>query len=115
MPDTVKFFNRESTFSKMKKTAVFMNIGRGTTCDEQDLANALNEGIICGGVLDVYAVEPLPQENPLWDCKNLVMYPHCADRDVDYDLHCIKQLAVNIANCAQGKPLINITNKKLGY
>ena len=38
---TDDFFNMQSTFSKMKKSAVFMNIGRGTTCNEDDLAIAL--------------------------------------------------------------------------
>jgi phosphoglycerate dehydrogenase-like enzyme len=41
MVTTNDFFNMKSTFSKMKKSAVFMNIGRGTTVDEDDLANAL--------------------------------------------------------------------------
>lgn len=39
--DTVNFFNKESTFSKMKETSVFMNIGRGPTCNEPDLIEAL--------------------------------------------------------------------------
>jgi phosphoglycerate dehydrogenase-like enzyme len=39
--ETDDFFNMESTFSKMKKTAVFMNIGRGTTVKEEDLLKAL--------------------------------------------------------------------------
>lgn len=82
----------------MKNTAIFMNIGRGITVNEQDLAAALNNGTIAGAVLDVYATEPLPQDNPLWECENLLMYPHCADRDTEYDFHCIKQLAINFAN-----------------
>lgn len=41
--DTVKFFNTESTFSKMKKSAVFMNIGRGPTVNEDDLTQALKD------------------------------------------------------------------------
>ena len=51
---TDDFFNMESTFSKMKKSAVFMNIGRGTTVKEEDLAAALNSKTIAGAVLDVF-------------------------------------------------------------
>lgn len=105
----------ETTFSKMKKTGVYMNIGRGVCCNSDDLAAALNNGTIAGGVLDVYSEEPLPETSPLWDCENLVMYPHCADRDPEYDFHCIKQFAVNLQNLTEGKELINVTNKKRGY
>lgn len=76
---TDDFFNMESCFSKMKKRGVFMNIGRGTTVNEEDLAKALNDGVIAGAVLDVFKVEPLVQESPLWDCKNVFITPHCAD------------------------------------
>lgn len=76
---TDDFFNMESTFSKMKKSSVFMNIGRGTTVNEEDLAKALKEETIAGAVLDVFKVEPLTSESPLWDCKNVLITPHCAD------------------------------------
>mmetsp|Transcript_6277 Transcript_6277/g.4473 ORF Transcript_6277/g.4473 Transcript_6277/m.4473 type:complete len:126 (+) Transcript_6277:573-950(+) len=76
---TGDFFNMESCFSKMKKSAVFMNIGRGTTVDEDHLVDALKTGKIAGAVLDVFKVEPLPKESELWKCPNLLMTPHCAD------------------------------------
>lgn len=76
---TDDFFNMESTFSKMKKSAVFMNIGRGTTVNEDDLVKALNTEVIAGAVLDVFKVEPIAPEHPLWECKNLLITPHCAD------------------------------------
>ena len=57
---TDDFFSTQSTFSKMKPSAVFMNIGRGTTVNEDDLADALMTKRIAGAVLDVFKVEPLP-------------------------------------------------------
>ena len=57
---TDDFLNMESTFSKMKDSAVFMNIGRGTTVNEDDLVDALNKKVIAGAVLDVFKTEPLP-------------------------------------------------------
>lgn len=68
----------------MKNTAVFMNIGRGTTVNEQDLVQALNSGEIAGGVLDVFKKEPLVVESGLWECKNLLITPHCADQDAGH-------------------------------
>ena len=81
---TTDYFNKESTFSKMKPSAVFMSIGRGTTVNEEDLIEALNTKQIGGAVLDVYKKEPLVAESGLWDCPNCLMTPHCADQDVDH-------------------------------
>ena len=78
MVSTDNFFNWDNCFNKMKKTGVFMNIGRGTTVDEDDLAHALN-GRIKGAVLDVFKKEPLVKSSKLWYAPNLFMTPHCAD------------------------------------
>jgi phosphoglycerate dehydrogenase-like enzyme len=78
VPDTEDFFNMETTFSKMKKSAVFMNIGRGPTVQEEDLIKALKEGMIGGAVLDVFKKEPLEPENELWSLPNVLITPHCA-------------------------------------
>lgn len=71
----------ESTFSKMKETSVFMNIGRGPTCNEPDLIEALQKKMIAGAVLDVFPTEPLPLSNPLWTMDNVMLTPHCAQQD----------------------------------
>lgn len=76
--DTVDFFNKD-LFKKMKKTAVYMNIGRGPTCNEADLIEALKTNEIAGAVMDVYKVEPLTPDNELYTLPNVLMTPHCAD------------------------------------
>lgn len=86
---TEDFFNMESTFSKMKKTAVFMNIGRGPTVQEDDLTKALKEGVIAGAVLDVFKKEPLVQESELWSLPNVLITPHCAQQDKEFMSDCI--------------------------
>ena len=112
---TVDFFNMESTFSKMKPTAVFCNIGRGPTCKEDDLIKALQEGKIAGAVLDVFAKEPLAEDSPLWTMDNVLLTPHCMQQDKDFMLQCIQQFAENLENFTSGKPLSNIADKKRGY
>jgi len=82
--ETGDFFNMDSTFSKMKPTSVFMNIGRGPTVEEDHLIAALQEGKIAGAVLDVFKKEPLPQESPLWTMPNVLITPHCAQQDKDF-------------------------------
>jgi len=113
--DTEDFFNMESTFAKMKKTAVFMNIGRGPTVQEEDLTKALKDGVIAGAVLDVFKKEPLVPEAELWSLPNVLITPHCAQQDKDFMSDCIFQFAENLENFISGKPFINLRDKKLGY
>jgi len=76
--NTHHFFNAKF-FAKMKTSAIFMNIGRGPTVKEVDLIDALEQQKIAGAVLDVFEVEPLSQQSPLWRMSNVLMTPHCAD------------------------------------
>lgn len=84
LPSTDNFFTDASCFSKMKKTGIFMNIGRGTVVNEDELAAALTSGKIGGAALDVYKVEPLSKDSKLWAAPNCLMTPHCADQDADW-------------------------------
>ncbi|KAF2770238.1 D-isomer specific 2-hydroxyacid dehydrogenase [Teratosphaeria nubilosa] len=55
-----------------------VNVGRGTTIDEEALFNALNSGEIGGAALDVFVQEPLPKESKLWKAPNVIISPHAA-------------------------------------
>ena len=66
------------TFTAMKSTALFMNIGRGNAVVEQDLVTALEKKLIARAVLDVFKGEPLPADSPLWEVENLAITPHMA-------------------------------------
>ncbi len=60
----------------MKKQAVLVNVGRGSLINTDDLVKVLQEGHLKGVCLDVYEVEPLPEDSPLWDMENVLMTPH---------------------------------------
>ena len=64
-PETEGFMNR-ARFQEMKKTAFFINIGRGMTTRLDDLAAAIEAGEIAGAGLDVFEQEPLPADHKLW-------------------------------------------------
>ena len=115
MPSTNDFFNGPNCFSKMKKSAVFINTGRGTTCDEDHLAAALTAGQIAGAVLDVYKVEPLPKTSKLWSAPNLFMTPHCADQDSEWLLRSFGIFEQNLKNWAAGKTLNNYVDKEATF
>lgn len=74
-PYTEKLFNRD-IFSAMKPGAVFINVGRGTVVDEEALLEALDNGHVSYACLDVFAVEPLPQDSPLWSHPKVLVSPH---------------------------------------
>ena len=68
-------------FSKMKPSAIFLNLGRGPIVVEKDLADALENKTIAGAGLDVLTVEPMSAENPLKrikDSDRLIITPHIA-------------------------------------
>lgn len=62
----------------LPKHAWVVNVGRGTSVDEDALDKALTEGEIGGAALDVFDVEPLPKNSPLWKQKNVIVSPHAA-------------------------------------
>lgn len=68
-------------FSKMKKDAILVNVGRGPIVVDQDLVRAIDEEIIGGAALDVFEREPISTENPILSIKNksrVVLTPHIA-------------------------------------
>lgn len=73
--ETINLFNK-SKFDKMKKGALFLNVGRGSIVNSLDLCEALKGGKLGGAGIDVADIEPLPKENPLWEADNILITPH---------------------------------------
>ena len=67
-----------SIIKKMKKNSIIVNTARGGIINEEDLEKALNENLIFGAALDVFAKEPVENNNPLLNNKKVILSPHSA-------------------------------------
>lgn len=77
--DSTRGMINKEKISLMKKSAILINVARGPVVNAQDLADALNEEIIAGAGIDVFAAEPpLPADEPLLHAKNTLLTPHIA-------------------------------------
>lgn len=96
--NTLKLFDR-TAFSKMKNTAIFVNVGRGPIVVEQDLADALHTGEIEAAGLDVLCEEPMRADNPLRmikDSEKLIITPHIAWASIEARTRLMKSIAGQI-------------------
>lgn len=110
-PETEGIFNA-SAFRRMKKTAYFINIGRGKTTKIDDLADAIESKEIAGCGLDVYEEEPLPKDHKLWGLDNVLMTPHVAVRDgVHVEERRFQVIFENARRFLKGESLVNVVDK----
>jgi glyoxylate/hydroxypyruvate reductase len=116
-PDTDGIINR-ATIRKLSRKGPFgapiiINAGRGRQQIEQDIIVALDSGELHAATLDVFNVEPLPSESPLWSHPNVTLTPHSA-ADSDPETICA-YVAQQIARHQRGEPLQNLVDPARGY
>jgi phosphoglycerate dehydrogenase-like enzyme len=109
-PETEGFMNR-ARFRRMRKTAFFINIGRGMTTRLDDLVAALNAGEIAGAALDVFEREPLPADHPLWTMPGVLLTPHTAGYGPYLDERRYEVFSDNCRRFLAGQPLRNPVDK----
>jgi phosphoglycerate dehydrogenase-like enzyme len=113
-PETEGLFGR-TQFQQMKSSAYFINIGRGAIVRLADLCDALRAGEIAGAALDVFEVEPLPPDHPLWQFDNVILTPHVAGMAPLIAERHLQVLLENLRRFAQGKELLNVVDKRRWY
>lgn len=115
---TCGWFTR-ARLEMLKSTAIFVNVGRGSIVDHDALADVLNAGKIFGAALDVTVPEPLPEDHPLWKCRNALITPHVSggtfsglkDKEEFFYSVCRE----NLQRYLKGEPLINPVDLTTGY
>ena len=111
-PETENLINAR-TLALLPEGAVILNPGRGPLIDDEALLAALDTGRIGHATLDVFRVEPLPQDHPFWSHPRVTVTPHIAA-----DTRAItasKVIAENIRRGEAGEPLLHLVDRARGY
>lgn len=102
-------------FDLMKEGACFINMGRGSTVNDEDFAEALKNGKIRIGASDVFYKEPLPESSPLWDADNLIITPHICGQSDRYFDRALEIIEHNLAAFKGKGDYVNLVNIDKGY
>jgi phosphoglycerate dehydrogenase-like enzyme len=110
-PGTEGMMNKER-FARMKRGAFFINIGRGKTTQLDALVKALRAGQIAGAGLDVFEIEPMPADHPLWTMPNVLITPHMAGYGPYLDERRFEIIRANCRALIDGGPFKNVVDKR---
>lgn len=106
---TERLFN-SGIFEAMKPGTVFVNVGRGTAVDEQALLEALGNGQVSYACLDVFAVEPLPADSPLWTHPRVMVSPHTSALSTAENRLIAERFAGNLRTFLDGGELPHVVD-----
>jgi phosphoglycerate dehydrogenase-like enzyme len=113
-PRTMHVFDA-AAFEAMGPATRFVNVGRGSTVDEAALVRALEEGRLAGAALDVFEVEPLPADSPLWELPNAIITPHLSGDFAGWREALVELFVENLDRYVTDRPLRNVVDKERGY
>tara|TARA_B100000029_G_scaffold143705_1_gene138949 strand:- start:907 stop:1857 length:951 start_codon:yes stop_codon:yes gene_type:complete len=102
--DRYKNLITKKEFNMMKKTCFLINTSRGPIVNEKDLIEALEEDVIAGAGLDVYDIEPLPENHKLRFLPNALLLPHLGYVTEENYSQFYVQMIENLESCLSGKP-----------
>lgn len=116
-PETMGIYNN-SLFSRLRSDGplgkpVFINAGRGKSQVQADIATAIRSGVLGGASLDVFSVEPLAADDPLWDLENVIITPH--DSAVSEEKALMRHVEEQIARFERGESLQHLVDRNRGY
>jgi len=107
---TAGMLDREA-LARMKPDAVLVNTSRGAVVDEDALIEALRTGGLAAAGLDVFAVEPIPADNPLLSLDNVVLTPHVSWYTADTMRRYLERAVENCRRIRDGRKLANVVNE----
>jgi phosphoglycerate dehydrogenase-like enzyme len=99
----------------LPKGAVLINIARGAVVDQAAMTQSLRAGHLRGAALDVFAIEPLPPDDPLWDMPNVIISPHSASTADTENQKITRLFCDNLKRFIAGEPLLNVLDVQRLY
>ena len=111
-PKTRGILNHE-TFHRLPTGAYVINVARGQHLIEEDLLTAVDSGQLDGACLDVFEVEPLPDDHPFWNHPKIIVTPHISS--ITYPKAVAPQIIDNYHRMKSGKPLQHRVDSQRGY
>jgi phosphoglycerate dehydrogenase-like enzyme len=102
-------------FDVMKRSAILVNVGRGTAIDQDALVEALRGRKIAGAGLDVTTPEPLPAEHPLWKLDNCFISPHNSSNSYYSTQRIVDLFTQNLHRYIKGETLGHLVDMEKGY
>jgi phosphoglycerate dehydrogenase-like enzyme len=115
LTDTTRGMLDAAALARLQPSARVINVGRGGLVVEPDLIDAVRSGRIAGAALDVFAVEPLAQDSPLWDLPGVIVSPHMSGDQIGWRHALVDLFLDNLARYETGERLRNVVDKALGY
>jgi phosphoglycerate dehydrogenase-like enzyme len=103
-PETAQFCD-QAFFAAVRPGALFYNLGRGGTVDQEALAAALSDGRLAGAWLDVTSPEPLPPDHILWKLPNCWITPHTSGGHADEPERLVRHFLANLQRFRGDMPL----------
>ena len=113
-PQTRGLINAE-VFAALRPSAHLVNVGRGATVVQDELAEALAAGRFDGASLDVFEEEPLPVDSPLWSTPGVVVSAHMSGDVTGWRDVLARQFVATAERWLAGEPLENVVDAALGY
>ncbi len=104
-----------AALAALRPGARIVNVGRGALIVTDDLVDALRSGHVAGAALDVFEVEPLSPDSPLWELPGVIVSPHMSGDVVGWRDELAALFADNLARYRSGRPLRNVVDKHRGY
>lgn len=105
----------KSKLEKLRSDAIFINVSRGSIIDEDSLINLLKNNKIKGAALDVFKIEPLPEDSPLWNLDNVILTCHNSWISENIAERRWQLFIENLKRYTNGEELLNIVNLDKGY
>jgi glyoxylate/hydroxypyruvate reductase A len=114
LPNGIKYFSGAESMGRFLSEAdILINISRGGIVNEKDLRKSIESGRVEAAALDVFAAEPLPQNDPFWTNSSVHVTPHIGG--INYPASAAQVMAANIKRIQRGIAPFPVLDPRSGY